>query len=126
MVALRSDRSPITRPASMARTKADMVPSVVAIRNGGLFSSENGRFGHDAEQQRRQRNIEQEEIHPGEAGFRQPLGLAAGKTDEDQAEIGNRKVKNIGHAGKVFSSAFSGRWRRIRQPDLRVNSTFCP
>ena len=61
-------------------------------------------------------------------GARQPRhgGLAAGKPDEDQAELGNRKVKNIGHAGKVFSSAFSGGWRLIRQPDLRANSTFCP
>ena len=42
MVALRSERSPITRPVTMASTKAEMVPSVVAIRNGGLLSSENG------------------------------------------------------------------------------------
>ena len=42
MVALRSDRSPMMRPATMARTKALTVASVVAIRNGGLFSSENG------------------------------------------------------------------------------------
>jgi hypothetical protein len=74
----------------------------------------------------RQRNIEQEEIHPGEAGFRQPLVLPQAKPMKDQAEIGNRKVKNTGHAGRVFSSAFSGGWRRIRQPDLRANSTICP
>ena len=42
MVALRSDNSPMIRPATMARTKALTVASVVAIRNGGLFSSENG------------------------------------------------------------------------------------
>ena len=62
----------------------------------------------DAEQERRQRDIQQEEIHPGETGFRQPFGLAAGKTDEDQAEIGQRQIEYISHAGSVFSSMFSG------------------
>ncbi len=42
MVALRSDRSPMKRPTTMASTYTLMVPSVVAIRNGGLLSSENG------------------------------------------------------------------------------------
>jgi hypothetical protein len=42
MVALRSDSSPMMRPATMASTKALTVASVVAIRNGGLFSSANG------------------------------------------------------------------------------------
>lgn len=42
MVALRSESSPMKRPAIIASTKALMVPSVVAIRNGGLLSSENG------------------------------------------------------------------------------------
>ena len=43
-VASRSDSPPMMRPATMARTKALTVASVVAIRNGGLFSSENGVF----------------------------------------------------------------------------------
>ena len=38
------------------------------------------RFRHDPEQQRRQRHVEQEEIHPGEAGFRQSLGVRLGVT----------------------------------------------
>jgi hypothetical protein len=42
MVALRSDSSPKMRPAAIASTKALTVASVVAIRNGGLLSSENG------------------------------------------------------------------------------------
>jgi 2-polyprenyl-6-methoxyphenol hydroxylase-like FAD-dependent oxidoreductase len=50
---------------------------------------------------------EQEEVHPGETGFGQPFGFAAGKTNEDQAEIGNWKIEDIGHAGSVFSSTFS-------------------
>ena len=44
MVASRNERAPMNRPAAMARMNAIMVPSVVAIRNGGLFSSENGVF----------------------------------------------------------------------------------
>ena len=44
MVALRRESSPISRPTTMASTKAVTVPSVVAIRKGGLFSSENGVF----------------------------------------------------------------------------------
>ena len=44
MVALRSESSPMNRPATMASKKAVTVPSVVAIRNGGLFSSANGVF----------------------------------------------------------------------------------
>ena len=59
----------MNRPAAMARMNAIMVPSVVAIRNGGSFSSENGGFRRDAEQERRQRHVEQEKIHPGKAGF---------------------------------------------------------
>src|SRR3979411_2566842 len=34
----------MSRPANNARTKAQVVPRVVAIRNGGLFSSANGVF----------------------------------------------------------------------------------
>ena len=41
-MALRSDSSPMMRPATIASTNALTVASVVAIRNGGLFSSENG------------------------------------------------------------------------------------
>jgi hypothetical protein len=37
--ASRKDSLPANRPTSIARTKAVMVPSAVAIRNGGLFSS---------------------------------------------------------------------------------------
>lgn len=56
------------------------------------------RLGHDAEQQRRQRDVEQEEVHPGEAGFRQPLGFAAGEANEDQAEIyGSYKIEDVYH-----------------------------
>jgi hypothetical protein len=36
--ASRKDSLPANRPTSIARTKAVMVPSAVAIRNGGLFS----------------------------------------------------------------------------------------
>ena len=42
MVALRSDSSPMMRPATIASTNTVTVASVVAIRNGGLFSSANG------------------------------------------------------------------------------------
>jgi hypothetical protein len=42
MVALRSDSSPMNRPVTIAMTNALTVPSVVAIRNGGLFNSANG------------------------------------------------------------------------------------
>ena len=41
---MRSESSPMTLPAIIASTNAVTVPSVVAIRNGGLFSSENGVF----------------------------------------------------------------------------------
>src|SRR5260370_24921564 len=44
MVGLRSDSAPTTRPRNIGSTKALMVPSVVAIRNGGLLSSSNGVF----------------------------------------------------------------------------------
>jgi hypothetical protein len=80
----------------MAATKAVTVPSVVAIKNGGLFSSANGVF--DDEQQCRQRHVEQEEVHPGEASFRQALRLAAGEANENQAEIRHGEIENIDHS----------------------------
>jgi hypothetical protein len=61
-------------------------------------------FRHDPEQQRRERRVEQEKIHPGQAGVGQALGLAAGKADEDQAEIGYGEINDIDHFGVIFSS----------------------
>jgi heat shock protein HspQ len=72
------------------------------------------RFRHDDEQQRRQRDIEQEEIHPGEAGFRQAPGLAAGKADEDQAEIRHCKIENVDHFQGIFSPVrYSGQEDKV-------------
>lgn len=59
-------------------------------------------FRHDDEQQGRQRHVEQEEVHPSEAGFRQLLRLAAGEADENQAEIRHRKIENIDHFKERF------------------------
>jgi hypothetical protein len=41
---LAERQPPKNQPATKARTKALAVPSVVAIRNGGLLSSANGVF----------------------------------------------------------------------------------
>jgi hypothetical protein len=112
-------------PTTIASTKALTVASVVAIERRVVQLGKR-RLRHDAKQQRRQRNVEQEEIHPAKARFRQPLCLAAGETDEDQAEIGKRKVEDIGHRQNVFSSVISGAWRRKSPPCVKVNSSYCP
>jgi hypothetical protein len=64
------------------------------------------RSRHDPEQQRRQRHVEQEEVHPGEPGLRQRLGSPAGVADEDQAEIGYRQIDYIDHAEMNFLECF--------------------
>jgi hypothetical protein len=83
---------------------AIMVPSVVAIRNGGLFSSGNGVFdvivnssaGNDT--QSRKKFI-------GKAGFGQRLGFTAGEADEDRAEIRHGEIKNIDHFRAMIVAA---------------------
>jgi hypothetical protein len=74
------------------------------------------RFRHDAEQERRQRCVEQEEIHPGEAGFRQSFGLAAGEADEDQAEIWQCEIEDIDHETRLPGSVFRrvAAWNRSK------------
>src|SRR6185437_535111 len=76
------------------------------------------RFRHDDEQQRRQRHVEQKEVHPGEAGFRQALRLTAGEADENQAEIRYGEIENIDHFkggfGKLLK-ALTGEIRLIQE-----------
>ena len=50
-----------------------------------------------SKEQRWQRHVEQEKIHPLQAGFRQPLILPARIADEDQPEIRKGKIQNIDH-----------------------------
>src|SRR5439155_25459059 len=83
-------------------------------------------LGHDAEQQRRQRNVQQEESSSRRGPIPEAPGLAAGKADEDQAEIGKREVEDIDHLENVFSSVISGVWRRTWPPHVKVNSSYCP
>jgi hypothetical protein len=52
---------------------------------------------HDPEQQSGQRNVQQKELHPGEARFRKPFGLAAGEANEDQSEIRQSEIENVDH-----------------------------
>ena len=80
------------------------------------------RLGHDAEQQRRQRYVEQEEVHPGEAGFRQPLGFTAGEANEDQAEIRQRKIEDVYHGKGLFGAPR----HPTRQPKRRLIRTLSP
>ena len=59
---------------------------------------------HDAEEQCRQRHIEQEEVHPRQPVLRQGLGLAAGEPDENQAEIRQCEIENVDHRDGSFST----------------------
>src|SRR3954447_16191566 len=125
MVALRSDSSPTAGCCHSKDEGAD------GRKRGCDQEWRVVQFGkwclrHDAKQQRRQRNVQQEEVHPGEARFRQPSGLAAGKADENQAKIGKREVEDIDHLENVFSSVISGAWRRTWLPHVKVNSSCCP
>ena len=75
MVALRSDSSPITRPATIASTNAVTVPSVVAIRNGGLFSSANGVLDMMPNSSAGSETYSRKKFIQARPGFRQPLDL---------------------------------------------------
>jgi hypothetical protein len=77
------------------------------------------RFRHDDEQQRRQRHVEQEKIHPGEAGFRQRFDLPTGVANENQAEIRDCKIDDIEHFYMIFGAnrvSTAGRAGLIHQP----------
>ena len=67
------------------------------------------RPGEDAEEQRRQRHVEDEDVHPREPRIGDAPPLAAGKADEDDAEEGEREVEDREHgiAGRGFAEASS-------------------
>jgi hypothetical protein len=84
------------------------------------------RLRHDAEQQGRQRNVEQEEVHPGQACFRQVFGFSAGKADEDQPEIRQRQIEDIHHGQNVFFFVARLESGARRVSSGRVKSAVCP
>src|SRR4028118_998489 len=50
----------------------------------------------------RQRHVDEEELHPGEAGFRLPHHLAAEEPEADQSEEGRKQIEKpdqFGHRG---------------------------
>ena len=71
-------------------------------KRGGENEIDLGELGErglrqDAVEQRRQRHVEDEEIHPGQRGIGDLLELAAGKSDENQPEKRKRQIKNVDH-----------------------------
>jgi len=52
----------------------------------------------DAKEQRRQRQIDDEKIHPGQTAVGDAFVPSAGKSEEDQAEIGQREVEDVDHS----------------------------
>jgi hypothetical protein len=56
------------------------------------------RLGDDVEEQRRQGDIDQEEIQPREPGTGNPGDLSGQETEEDHAEERQGQRKNVKHA----------------------------
>ncbi len=54
-------------------------------------------LGEDTVEQRGESHVDDEEIHPGQRGVGNLLEFAAGKTDEDQPKIRQRKIDNVDH-----------------------------
>ena len=75
------------------------VPSVVARMNAHVVELLERRLGQDAEEQRRQRQIDDEKIHPRQAAVGNALEPPTGEAQEDQAEIGQREVEDVDHSG---------------------------
>jgi hypothetical protein len=75
---------------------AIMVPSAVAIRNGGLFSSGNGVFDVIVN------SSAGNDTRPDSGSA---LGFTAGEADEDQAEIRHGEIKNIDHFWAMIVAA---------------------
>ena len=86
--------------------KAQNVASVVAKMKSTCASCSNGVCGKNAVEQRRQRHIDDEEIHPGQRGIGNLLELAAGEADEDQPEIRQREIENVDHAAAPTAPTF--------------------
>jgi hypothetical protein len=83
------------------------------------------RLRGDAEQQRRQRDIEQEEVHPGQTLLRKALGLAAGVADEDQAEIRQREIENGDHGETSLFIVVGPDRQWDGSATAKVNSAVC-
>ena len=84
-------------PMANDTAKAQNVASVVANTKSTWASLLQRRLRQDAVEQRRQRHIDDEEIHPGQRGIGDLLELAAGKTDEDQPEKRQRQIEDVDH-----------------------------
>ena len=69
-------------------------------------------LGKNPVEQRRQGHIDDEEIHPGQRRVGNLLELAAGKTDEDEPEIRQRKIENVDHQRRSGAHLFPT-WRGL-------------
>lgn len=76
---------------------AATVDSVVATRNGGLFNSENGVFDMIANSRAGSDKQSRKKFIQARPDSGNDLALPQGETDEDQAEIRQRQIEDIGH-----------------------------
>src|SRR6185312_8501076 len=71
------------------------------------------RLRENAIKQARQRDVDDEEVHPCEARFRDLLVFAASEPKEDQAEEREREIDHIEHVVKfVRARMVLATWRR--------------
>jgi len=98
---------PITNETAKAQNVANVVANMVDL--GELLER---RLGKNPEEQRRQGHIDNEEIHPGQRSVGNLLELAAGKADEDEPEIRQRKIENVDHQRRSGAHLFPT-WRGL-------------
>lgn len=77
--------------------KALNVASVVALMKSIRASCSNGVFDKMRKKKRRQGDVKNKEIHPGQPLVGELLKLPAGKADENQAEEREGEVEHIDH-----------------------------
>src|SRR6185312_15872679 len=76
----------------------------------------------DAVEQRRQRHVNDEVVHPAERGVGDLLDPAAGETDEDEAEERQSEVEDVDHSADLRrpwaarAAPIFGAWRGLCFP----------
>ncbi len=82
-----------------------------------------GRLRDDAVEQRRQRHVDDEEIHPGEPAIGDRLEFSARQSEEDQTEERQRQIDDVEHSracpGKCLPPTLIGGRNRFSEKDMR-------
>src|ERR1700682_5000683 len=126
MVALRSERSPMIRPKTIASTKALMVPSVVAIRNGGLLSSAKGVLDMIPNRSAGSETYSRKKFIQARPDSGSPLALPQAKPMKIKPKYGSARLRISAMREASFRQCFPGCDTGYGSPTQRLIRPFAP